>query len=181
VEKHDERRVTVADCEVSVSRFVEGGKDAGFMLKTVPSGTLQEDFFSEDGRSFFRMSSSILHSGELEKYILLATPIPGAALVLLLRQALTEWAKGSDGYARQIYSPDPVAIRLHQERVNAPGHADWGHVNCQSCGDTFALGYNRIFGNKAAEAKYLARFEDVLADEHQRDQLHQDAYELGIW
>lgn len=170
----------VAEREVSVSRLVEGGKDAGYMLKTVPSGTLQEDFFSADGRSFFLMSSSILHSGELEKSFLLATPITGAALVLLLRQALSEWAKGAEGYATQLYSPDPVAIRLHQERVTAPGHADWGHVTCQSCGDTFALGYNRIFGNKAAEAKYLARFEDILGDEHKRGESHQDAYELGV-
>jgi hypothetical protein len=121
------------------------------MLKTVPSGTLQEDFFSEEGRSFFLMSSSILHGGELENSFLLATPIPGAALVLLLRHALSEWAKGAEGYATQLYSPDPVT-RLHQERVNAPGHADWGHVTCQSCEDTFALGYK---GNVIRRAEML--------------------------
>ena len=63
MEKHDERRVTVADREVFVSRLVEKGKDAGYMLKTVPSGTLQEDFFSGDGRSFVPISSSILSKG----------------------------------------------------------------------------------------------------------------------
>ena len=44
----------------------------------------------------------------------------------------------------------------------------------------FALGYNRIFGDRSAEAKCLAMFEGILAEDHRRDQLHQDAYELGI-
>lgn len=150
MEKHDERRVAVADREVLVSRLVEGGNDAGYMLKTVPSGTLQEEFFSEDGRSFFPMSSSILHSGLLQKTVNKVAPISDAVLVLLLRQAMAEWAKDAKGYARELYSLDPVAIRVEQRRVNAPGHADWGRVTCESCGDTFALGYNRVFGDRAA-------------------------------
>src|ERR1017187_5234837 len=179
MEKHDERRVTVADREVLVSRLVEKGKDAGYMLKTVPSGTLQEDFFSGDGRSFVPISSTILHSGQLKKSILLATPISDAALIVLLRQALAEWSKGGRGYETHLYSLDPVAIRIQQHRVNAPSHSDWQHVTCHSCGDKFALGYNRTYGDKAEEAKYLARFEGILADEHKQNQSHRDAYELG--
>jgi len=180
MEKHDERRVTVADREVLVSRLVEKGKDAGYTLKMVPSGTLQEEFFSGDGRSFFPMGSSILYSGQLKKSIQLATPISDAALVVLLRQALAEWSKGARGYEKHLYSLDPVAIRLQQHRVNAPSHADWHHVTCHSCGDKFALGYNRTYGDKAEEAKYLARFEGILADEHKQGQSHEDAYELSI-
>jgi hypothetical protein len=40
--------------------------------------------------------------------------------------------------------------------------------------------YNRTFGDRAAEEKYLARFEGILADEHKQGQSHQDAYELSI-
>jgi hypothetical protein len=180
MEKHDERRVMVADREVFVSRLVVGGKDAGYMLKTVPSGTLQKEFFCEDGRNFFPMTSSILHSGLMQKTVNKVAPISDAVLVLLLRQALAEWAKDAKGYEKQLHSLGPVAIRLEQRRVNAPGHADWGHVTCESCGDTFALGYNRVFGDRAAEQKCVAMFERILADEHRRGHLHRDAYQLGV-
>jgi hypothetical protein len=130
-------------------------------------------------KSFFPMSSGILYSGQLKKSILLATPISDTALIVLLRQALAEWSKGARGYEKHLYSLDPVAIRLQQHRVNAPSHADWQHVTCHSCGDKFALGYNRTYGDKAEEAKYLARFEGILADEHKQSQSHRDAYELG--
>ena len=123
MEKHDERRVTVADREVFVSRLVEKGKDAGYMLKTVPSGTLQEDFLSGDGRSFVPISSTILHSGQLKKSILLATPISDAALIVLLRQALAEWSKGGRGYLRTqcgdslITEMSGVCSKLHTSYI----------------------------------------------------------------
>lgn len=179
-EKHDERPVTVADREVLVSRIAEEGKDAAFILKAAPSGTLLEEFFSEDERSFFPMSSSILQSGLMQKAVNKATPASDAGLVLLLRQAVAEWARAAKGYERQLRSLDPAAIRVGQRRVNAPGHADWGHVTCESCGDTFALGYNRLFGDRAAEAKCVAMFEGIVAEEHKQGRLHQDAYELAV-
>lgn len=178
MEKRDERRVAVADREVIVARVVEGKSDVGYMVKTVPSGTLVDEFFSEDGRSFFPMSSRILLSGPMLKVVNNAAPVPDGTLVLLLRQALAEWAREVRGYERHLHSLGPVAIRLEQRSVNAPGHADWGHVACQSCGDTFALGYNRIFGDKTAETKCVAMFEGILAEEHKQGRLHQDAYEL---
>jgi hypothetical protein len=52
-------------------------------------------------------------------------------------------------------------------------------VTCRACGDTFALGYNRVFGDKAAETKCVAMFEGILADEHVQGHSHRDAYELG--
>jgi len=66
-----------------------------------------------------------------------------------------------------LHSLDPVAIRLEQRTVKALGRADRGHVTCQSCGD------------RAAEAKYLAMFERILADEHKQGQSRQDTYKLG--
>jgi hypothetical protein len=150
------------------------------MLKTVPGGALQEEFFTEDGRTFFPMTSSILHSGLTHKTIDNVAPIADAALVLVLRQALAEWARVVKGYERQLLSLDPVAIRTGQRMVNAPDHADWGHVTCQGCGDTFALGYNRVFGDKAAEGRCVGMFEGILAEQHRQGRLHQDAYELCV-
>jgi len=174
MERHDERRVMVADREVFVSRLVDVGKDAGYMVKTAPSGTLLEEFFTEDERCFYPMSSSILHSGLMHKTINEVAPITDAGLVLLLRQALAEWVRVVKGYERQLHSLDPVAIRLEQRRVNAPEHDGWGHVTCEACGDTFALGYNRIFGDRMAEAKCVALFEGILAEEHKQGRSHRD-------
>ena len=67
------------------------------MLKTAPSSTLVEEFFTDDGRYFFPTSSSILHSELRQKIINEVAPIAGARLVLLLRQALAEWAKKGHG------------------------------------------------------------------------------------
>jgi hypothetical protein len=96
-EKRDERSVSVADHEVLVSRLVEDGQDAGYMLKTVPSGTLRKEFFSSDGDTFFPLTSGILPSGHLHKIVDSAEAISDAGLLSLLRQALAEWKRAMKG------------------------------------------------------------------------------------
>jgi hypothetical protein len=103
----------------------------------------------ENEEGFFLMTSSILQSGLMHKTIDKLAPIADVALVLLLRQALAEWARVVKGYERQLHSLDPVAIRLGQRRVNAPEHAHWGHVTCEACGDIFALVPLRWAGSEA--------------------------------
>jgi hypothetical protein len=177
ITKHDERQILLAGHTAWVSRLVKDGHDQGFMIKIV-EGSRVKEYFSENGETFLPMTSSILDSGMLQKNIF-TEPESSEARVLLLRQVLSEWMKDSKDYETQIYSFDPVAIRLRQRHVNAPGHAHWGCVTCEMCDATFAIGYNRIFGDKAAEVRTVQKLREKLSDDHLRQAMHLDAYELG--
>ena len=61
--KDNERHITVAGGEAIVARIMEEGNHAGYVAKTVPSGTLAKEFFSDDGRSFAPLESRILDTG----------------------------------------------------------------------------------------------------------------------
>lgn len=62
------------------------------------------EFFSEDGRSFFPMNSSILLSGQMHETVNKVAPIADAGLVLVLRQAAAEWARVVKGCETQLLS-----------------------------------------------------------------------------
>jgi len=49
-------------------------------------------------------------------------------------------------YKQKITTVHPIAIKWNQREVHAPDHEDWGTVACDTCGEKFALGYNRLYG-----------------------------------
>jgi hypothetical protein len=62
------------------------------------------------------MSSSILHSGLMQKAVNKVAPVADAGLVLLLRQALAEWARVVKGYERQLHG-----LTRSQSALNSAG------------------------------------------------------------
>ena len=84
-----------------------------------------------------------------------------------------------EGYHVQIQSLDVIAVRKGQHEVNAPQHATWGTVKCDSCPDEFLIGPPRMYGGSEKEDEYVQRLEKILAGEHRSGQRHQNSYELG--
>ena len=81
-------------------------------------------------------------------------------------------------YKSKMDSLSPVAVKLGQHEVHAPGHDHWGVVTCDKCGETFAIGPNRIYGAQLDERACAQQFERLLAQDHRRDEVHADAYEI---
>jgi hypothetical protein len=82
-------------------------------------------------------------------------------------------------YKNQIQSLHVVAVRKGQHEVNAPEHANWGSLKCDSCTDEFCYGPPRMFGVFEEQNQYLQRLRELLVGEHKRQQQHQDNYDLG--
>jgi hypothetical protein len=83
------------------------------------------------------------------------------------------------GYKAKIESLSPVAVKLCQTEVHAPGHDTWGVVTCDACGEKFCIGPNRIYGSRRGEHKCVEQFEAMLAEEHRKGQAHSNSYELA--
>jgi len=81
-------------------------------------------------------------------------------------------------YMTKLTPLGPVAIKLNQSEVHAPDHDTWGVVTCESCGEKFALGPNRIYGSRSTEAECVKQLEDILKTDHQHNRPHANSYEL---
>ena len=84
----------------------------------------------------------------------------------------------NEPYKEAVGGANPVAVRLGQMNVNAPGHETWGTVTCDQCDDKFALGQPRTTAD-ARRDEYAARLKKILADDHARNTTHRDSYDLG--
>lgn len=79
----------------------------------------------------------------------------------------------SERYKEAISSIHPLAIKLYQREVHAPGHESWGTVTCDTCGEKFGLGYNRIYGSGGQTADQCAEALDrILAADHAANRTH---------
>lgn len=85
------------------------------------------------------------------------------------------------GYKTKIESLNPVAVKLCQTEVRAPGHDIWGVVTCDACGEQFGIGPDRIYGSRSGERKCVEQLEAMLAEEHGNGQPHRNSYELADW
>ncbi len=82
-------------------------------------------------------------------------------------------------YKTKLDSLCPVAIKLHQMEVHAPGHSTWGILTCDACGDEFGIGPNQIHGSQKTEEECVKQLEAILAEDHRKQQNHRNCYELG--
>lgn len=82
-------------------------------------------------------------------------------------------------YKTQIQTLHVVAIKKGQYEVNAPEHATWGTVTCDSCHSEFLIGPPALYGVFGTENSYVKKLEAFLTAEHTRHQQHQNNYDLG--
>jgi transcriptional regulator of met regulon len=87
--------------------------------------------------------------------------------------------KKPTGYKTQIHTLHIVAVRKGQTEVNAPEHATWGTVKCNSYFHEFLIGPPALYGVFGAENAYVKKLEAILTREHKRRQQHQNNYDLG--
>ena len=83
------------------------------------------------------------------------------------------------GYKSQIQTLRVIAVKKGQSEVSAPEHATWGTVKCDWCPDEFLIGAPRLYGVFGTENEYVKKLEAILAAEHNRQQGHQNCYDLG--
>jgi len=81
-------------------------------------------------------------------------------------------------YKNRLGSLNPVAVKLGQTEIHAPEHDTWGVLTCNTCGEKFALGPNRIHRNDASEATCVKELESFLVRDHKLNQPHQNSYNL---
>jgi hypothetical protein len=84
-------------------------------------------------------------------------------------------------YKEEVTPLCPVAVKLGQNNVHAPGHSSWGTVACDRCKDVFSMGQNYIFGSRISDKEAVSRLEEILAQDHAMGQLHHDYYEIADW
>ena len=82
-------------------------------------------------------------------------------------------------YAKKIEPLCPVAVRMPQTKVHAPAHETWGIVTCDSCGEKFFIGRNRIAGSRISAQECAKRLDALLGADHRRDGTHEDSYEIS--
>lgn len=83
-------------------------------------------------------------------------------------------------YKSKITPLCPVAVRLDQVEVCAPGHNDWGIVTCDEagCGARFVIGPNMIYGSRITDVQAAQDLADILAEDHKKSRQHQNSYEI---
>jgi hypothetical protein len=54
----------------------------------------------------------------------------------------------------------------------------WGVVTCDACGERFFIGANRVHGSRITAQECVKKFEIMLAEDHRRDGVHSDSYEI---
>jgi len=89
-----------------------------------------------------------------------------------------EGGKEMTDYKTKVESLNPVAIKLDQHEVHAPGHDNWRVLACDQCEDKFALGPNRIYGSRTTEEECVKQLVTILAAYHQHKRPHQNNYDL---
>ena len=81
-------------------------------------------------------------------------------------------------YEKKLQPLWPVAVKALQTEVHAPDHDIWGIVTCDSCGEQFHLGPNRMFGAKITAEECSKQLQTLLTADHESGRLHANAYEL---
>jgi hypothetical protein len=81
-------------------------------------------------------------------------------------------------YKNRLESLNPVAIKLGQSDICAPQHDTWGVLTCDTCGDKFVLGPNRIYGSRTDEQMCVQELESMLTRDHKLKLPHQNSYDL---
>jgi hypothetical protein len=84
----------------------------------------------------------------------------------------------SKSYKSKITCLCPVAVKVGQEEVCAPGHEIWGTVTCDTCGDQFNIGPNHIYGSRRTERDCAQSLQKSLVEDHKNGVPHRDWYEL---
>src|SRR6516164_3114039 len=84
----------------------------------------------------------------------------------------------SAGYRRKLRPLCPLAIKQKQHEVHAPGHDTRVEVTCDTCGDKFYVGFNRIYGARTTPEASAKKLEALLAEDHRAGRPHVNAYEL---
>jgi hypothetical protein len=87
---------------------------------------------------------------------------------------------GYEQYKKKIAPLCPVAVKLGQAEVCAPGHNNWGVVTCDApgCGAKFAIGPDMIYGSRISDVQAAKDLASLLTEDHKRNSPHQNAYEL---
>jgi len=81
-------------------------------------------------------------------------------------------------YDKKIEPLCPVAVKAGQTEVHAPAHETWGVVTCDTCGEKFLIGPNRIYGSRMSAQECAKRLEAFLGEEHSKHRQHPDSYEI---
>ena len=81
-------------------------------------------------------------------------------------------------YKSEIHPLSPVAIKLGQHEVHAPGHDTWGEETCDICGEKFTVGPNRIYGSRLSEQGAVTQLKAILAKDHELNRPHVNSYEI---
>lgn len=81
-------------------------------------------------------------------------------------------------YERKLDSLSPVAIKLGQTQVCAPGHDTLDVIGCKICGERFAIGPNRTYGSRRHARECLGQLQALLEEDHKEGRSHRNSYEL---
>jgi hypothetical protein len=81
-------------------------------------------------------------------------------------------------YKSETHTPNPVAIRLDQTEVHAPGHKDWAQVTCPACPDKFSIGHHQAFPSISTKQQVTKELLSALADDHSHGRNHRNSYEF---
>ena len=164
--KSDERLLDLGACKAIVFRAVRENITDGYFIKLFGGlvGSYAEEFFTKDGQIFHRVQSARAEDTTLLKSID-RDVFKDEHRQVLARQALALWVDETKCRPNSLVSFNPVAVKLRQPFVNAPEHETWGTVTCDECDEQFGIGYNRVYGNRIEEARYVAYFEKLLAEE----------------
>ncbi len=83
-------------------------------------------------------------------------------------------------YKEKIAPLCPVAVKASQAVVHAPEHSEWGVVTCDvaGCGEKFRIGPHKFFGTKSAAQSLAKQLEQFLAEDHSKQRIHANSYEL---
>jgi hypothetical protein len=83
-----------------------------------------------------------------------------------------------DQYTNEINCLSPVAIKLGQTKVCAPGHDTWCEVTCEACNERFKIGPNRTYGSRRSPEYCVRSLQKILGGDHKNGIPHSNWYEL---
>lgn len=75
-----------------------------------------------------------------------------------------------------LYAPWPSGCL--RQRCTRQRMRRGGFVTCDSCGEKFFIGRNRIAGSRISAQECAKRLDALLGADHRRDGTHEDSYEI---
>ncbi len=69
-------------------------------------------------------------------------------------------------YNKALTTLNPIAVKVGQTEVHAPGHIDWGILTCDKCGEKFHIGPSQIYGSRQSEDTCVRLLSDRLDEDH---------------